>query len=102
MRNKVEEPHVRYKPFTLFFMGHVLKHALEASLPSDTLFTVRTCQHVHDRHILNQMLARSPRLDPGSKASIALNMAKHSRYFSVSRFLPEAVRSRVSFFSDNR
>ena len=87
MRNEVEEPHVRYKPFMLFFTAHVLEHALEASLPSDTLFMVQKCQHVHDRHILDQMLARPPRLDPGSKASVALNMAKHSRYFSVSRFL---------------
>lgn len=38
MRNEVEEPHVRYKSFMLFFMAHVLEHALEASLPSDTLF----------------------------------------------------------------
>lgn len=53
---------------------------------------VNTCQHVHDRHILDQMLARSPQLDPSSKASIALNMAKLSRYFSVSRFLLEAAR----------
>lgn len=38
MRNEVEEPHVRYKSFMLFFMAHVLEHALEASLPSDRLF----------------------------------------------------------------
>lgn len=38
MRNEFEEPHVRYKSFMLFFMAHVLEGALEASLPSDTLF----------------------------------------------------------------
>jgi hypothetical protein len=38
MRIEVEKPHVRYKSFMLFFMSHVLKRALEASLPSDTLF----------------------------------------------------------------
>jgi len=38
MRDEVEEPHVRYKSFVLFFMTHVLKRALEASLSSDTLF----------------------------------------------------------------
>ena len=38
MHNDVEEPHVRYKSFMLFFMARVLKGALEASLPSDTLF----------------------------------------------------------------
>ena len=53
---------------------------------------VITCQHIHDRRILHQVLARSPRLDPGSKASIALNISKLSRYFSVSRFLLEAAR----------
>ena len=40
MRNDVEEPHVRYKSFMLFFMAHVLEGALEASLPSDTLFVM--------------------------------------------------------------
>ena len=38
MRNEVAEPHVQYKSFMLFFMARVLKGALEASLPSDTLF----------------------------------------------------------------
>ena len=38
MRDEVEEPHTRYKSFMLFFMAYVLKRALEASLPSDTLF----------------------------------------------------------------
>ena len=38
MHNEIEEPHVRYKSFMLFFMAHVLEGALEASLPSDTLF----------------------------------------------------------------
>lgn len=38
MRNDDEELHVRYKSFMLFFMTHVLEGALEASLPSDTLF----------------------------------------------------------------
>ena len=38
MRNEFEEPHLRYKSFMLFFMTHILDGALEASLPSDTLF----------------------------------------------------------------
>jgi hypothetical protein len=38
MCNEVEEPHVRYKSFMLFFMAHVSERALKASLPSDTLF----------------------------------------------------------------
>ena len=38
MRNGFEEPHVRYKSFMLFFMARILDGALEASLPSDTLF----------------------------------------------------------------
>ena len=37
-RSDEQEPHVRYKSFMLFFMAHVLERALEASLPSDTLF----------------------------------------------------------------
>ena len=46
MLNDVEEPHVRYKSFMLFFMAHVLEGALEASLPSDTLFlmTAKICR----------------------------------------------------------
>lgn len=38
MRDDNEEPHQRYKSFMIFFMTHVLGGALEASLPSDTLF----------------------------------------------------------------
>lgn len=38
MRDDNEEPHRRYKSFMIFFMTHVLGGALEASLPSDTLF----------------------------------------------------------------
>ncbi len=38
IRNDDEEPHMRYKSFMLFFMTHVLEGALEASLPSETLF----------------------------------------------------------------
>jgi len=38
MHNEVEEPHVRYKSFILFFMAHVLERALKASLESDTVF----------------------------------------------------------------
>jgi len=38
MRDDDEEPHRRYKSFMIFFMTHVLGGALEASLPSDTLF----------------------------------------------------------------
>ena len=38
VRNNFEEPHMQYKSFMLFFMAHVLKGALKASLPSDTLF----------------------------------------------------------------
>lgn len=38
IRDDNEEPHRRYKSFMIFFMTHVLGGALEASLPSDTLF----------------------------------------------------------------
>lgn len=38
MRNDMEEPHMRYKSFMLFFMAYLLDGALKASLPSDTLF----------------------------------------------------------------
>ena len=38
MRNDDEEPHMQYNSFMLFFMTHVLQGALEASMPSDTLF----------------------------------------------------------------
>ena len=38
MQNQVEEPHVRYKSFMLFFMAQVLEGALKASMPSDTIF----------------------------------------------------------------
>ncbi|MCJ1306211.1 hypothetical protein MMC08_009029, partial [Hypocenomyce scalaris] len=41
MRNdEIEEQHVRYKSFMLFFMAHILQGALEASLPSDLLFVM--------------------------------------------------------------
>ncbi|KAL8928604.1 MAG: hypothetical protein Q9208_001838 [Pyrenodesmia sp. 3 TL-2023] len=53
---------------------------------------VITCQQVHDRRILHQVLTRSTRLDPGSRASIALKITKLSRYSSVSRFLLQAAR----------
>lgn len=42
MRDDNEEPHQRYKSFMIFFMTHVLGGALEASLPSDTLFLMTT------------------------------------------------------------
>ncbi len=63
---------------------------------------VITCQHVHGRRILHEMLTRSSRLDPGSRASIALTITKLSRYSSVCRFLLQAARkypvfSRVRF-----
>ena len=38
MQNRVEEPHVRYKSFMLFFMTQVLRGALKACLRSDTIF----------------------------------------------------------------
>ena len=38
MNDGVEEPHMRYKSFMLFFMAHVLEQALKSSLPSGTLF----------------------------------------------------------------
>ncbi|KAL8815790.1 MAG: hypothetical protein Q9223_005109 [Gallowayella weberi] len=53
---------------------------------------VITCQQVHDRRILHQVLTRSSRLDPSSRASIALKITKFSRYSSVSRFLLQAAR----------
>ena len=40
MRNDVKELYVRYKSFILFLMARVLKGALEASLPSKTLFLI--------------------------------------------------------------
>ena len=53
---------------------------------------VTTCQHVHERRILHQVLARSPGLDPNTRASITLIITKLSRYFSVSQFLLQAAR----------
>ena len=38
MQNQVEEPHVRYKSFMLFFMTQILRSALKACLSSDTIF----------------------------------------------------------------
>ena len=38
MQDDSKEPHRRYKSFMIFFMTHILGGALEASLPSDTLF----------------------------------------------------------------
>jgi hypothetical protein len=40
MRKDDEELHVRYKSFMLFFLTHVLKGALKASLSSDVLFVM--------------------------------------------------------------
>ena len=53
---------------------------------------VITCQQVHDRRILHQVLTKSSRLDPSSRASIPLKITKLSRYSSVSRFLLQAAR----------
>ncbi|KAL8982448.1 MAG: hypothetical protein Q9177_005268 [Variospora cf. flavescens] len=53
---------------------------------------VITCQQVHDRRILHQVLTKSSRLDPGSRASIAQKITKLSRYSSVSRFLLQAAQ----------
>lgn len=53
---------------------------------------VITCQQIHDRRILHQVLTRSSRLDPSSRASIALKITKLSRYSSVSRFLLQAAQ----------
>lgn len=53
---------------------------------------VITCQQVHDRRTLHQVLTRSSRLDPSSRASIALKITKLSRYSSVCRFLLQAAR----------
>ncbi|KAL8647577.1 MAG: hypothetical protein Q9210_005480 [Variospora velana] len=53
---------------------------------------VITCQQVHDRRILHQVLTKSSRLEPSSKASIALKITKLSRYSSVSRFLLQAAQ----------
>lgn len=41
---------------------------------------------------MHQVLARSPRLDPGSRASITMIITKLSRYFSVSQSLLQAAR----------
>lgn len=60
---------------------------------------VITCQHVHDRGILGQVLTRSSRLDPGSRTSIALTITKLSRYSSVIRFLLQAARKYPVFRS---
>ncbi|KAL8967187.1 MAG: hypothetical protein Q9197_005570 [Variospora fuerteventurae] len=53
---------------------------------------VITCQQVHDRRILHQVLTKSSRLDPSSRASITQKITKLSRYSSVSRFLLQAAR----------
>lgn len=53
---------------------------------------VITCQHIHDRRILQQVLTTSSRLDPSSCASIALTITKLNRYSSVSRFFLQAAR----------
>lgn len=59
---------------------------------------VITCQHVHARQILYQILARSPLLESNSRGNIAMTISKLNRYFSVSRFLLQAAR-RYSVFS---
>lgn len=59
---------------------------------------VMTCQHVHARRTLDQVLARSTLLDPSSTKKIAMTISKLNRYFSVSRFLLQAAR-RYSVFS---
>lgn len=40
MRNNNKEPRRRYKLFMIVFITHVLGGALEASLPSNTLFLI--------------------------------------------------------------
>ncbi|KAL9018929.1 MAG: hypothetical protein Q9185_003763 [Variospora sp. 1 TL-2023] len=80
-------------------------HALFANLENLTASKVKsksgldlivqmviTCQQVHDRRILHQVLTESSRLDPSSRASIAQKITKLSRYSSVSRFLLQAAR----------
>lgn len=59
---------------------------------------VITCQHVHARRILHQVLARSRLLNPDAGAKIAVTITKLNRYFSVSRFLLQAAQ-KYSVFS---
>ena len=40
MHSDEQEQHIRYKSFILFFITHILESALEASLPSNTLFLI--------------------------------------------------------------
>ena len=46
MRKQVEDPHMRYKSFMLFFMAQVLERALKACLPSNTIFLM-TAKIIH-------------------------------------------------------
>lgn len=59
---------------------------------------VVACQRVHAQRILHQVLARSPRLDPSSRANIVITITKLNRYFSVSKFLLQAAQ-KYSVFS---
>jgi len=59
---------------------------------------VITCQHVHARQVLYQILAKSPLLESNSRGNIAITISKLNRYFSMSRFLLQAAR-RYSVFS---
>lgn len=59
---------------------------------------VITCQHVHARRILHQVLARSRLLNPDAGGKIAMTITKLNRYFSVSRFLLQAAQ-KYSVFS---
>lgn len=62
---------------------------------------VMTCQHVHARRVLDQVLARSTLLESSPRRKIAMTISKLNRYFSVSRFLLQAAR-RYSVFSSIR
>ena len=53
---------------------------------------VVVCQHVHDQHILHQVLAGLSTLERSSRASIVMTVTKLSRYSAVSRFLLQAAR----------
>ena len=56
-----------------------------------------TCERIHHRRILHQVLTRSSRLEPGSRTSIALTITNLGRYSAVSRFLLQATRKHPVF-----
>ncbi len=58
MRKDDEESHMQYKSFILFFLTHVLKDVLKASLSSDVLFvmTAEISRRALKLEAVNEML----------------------------------------------